>query len=79
MATDKNTAPETVEIFIERGASNDEPNLLVGINGVNYLLPKGMTSRVPKAVADEINRSRRAQASQDQRVDKMKDAAKLPE
>jgi len=46
-----------VEVFIPRGADREDPNLFVGINGVNYLLPRGKKSMVPKAVADEIARS----------------------
>lgn len=75
MATEKQN---TVEVFIERASGNDDPNLMVGINGVNYILPKGKTSRVPQAVADEINRSRRAQSAQDQNIDQMKDKAVQP-
>ena len=51
---------ERVEIFIPRGADREDPNLFVGINGVNYLLPRGKKSMVPQAVAREIERSGRA-------------------
>lgn len=51
------------KIFIPRGSDNEEPNLFVAINGVNYLLPKGKESTVPKAVADEIRRSWMAQTA----------------
>ena len=74
MATEK----ELMDIFIERPSGNDEPNLMVGINGVNYLLPKGMTSKVPKVVYDEIMRSRKAQEKQDQTMSELKEAAKQP-
>ena len=60
-----------VEVFIPRGGDRADPNLFVGINGVNYLLPRGKKSMVPEAVAAEINRSDRAAdrlyASMDQR------------
>ena len=46
-----------VEVFIPRGADREDPNLFVGINGVNYLLPRGKKSKVPAAVAAEIKRS----------------------
>lgn len=46
-----------VEVFIPRGSDREDPNLFVGINGVNYLLPRGKKSRVPEAVAAEIKRS----------------------
>ena len=60
-----------MEIFVPRGNANDDPNLLVGINGVNYLLPRGKASMVPKAVATEIRLSLRAQQIQDENIDKM--------
>ena len=53
-------AEERVEIFIPRGSDREDPNLFVGINGVNYLLPRGKKSMVPKAVAQEIERSGKA-------------------
>ena len=28
------------EVFIPRGADREDPNLFVGINGINYLLPR---------------------------------------
>ncbi len=46
-----------IEVLIPRGADREDPNLFVGINGVNYLLPRGKKSRVPQAVAAELNRS----------------------
>ena len=49
-----------VEVFIPRGGDRADPNLFVGINGVNYLLPRGKKSLVPAAVAEEIARSDRA-------------------
>lgn len=71
---------ERVEIYIERASGNDEPNLFVSVNGYNCLLPKGKTSLVPKSVADEINRARRAQQKLDATIDALKEAAaKQPE
>ena len=70
------TMEELEEISIPRGYANDEPNLLVGVNGVNYLLPKGKKSKVPKYVADEIRRSWRAQEAMDQHIDEMLEASK---
>ena len=46
-----------VEVFIPRGADREDPNFFVGINGVNYLLPRGKKSKVPAAVAAEIKRA----------------------
>jgi hypothetical protein len=67
---------ERVEIFIEKGYANDDPNLFVSVNGVNYLLPKGKKSMVPAHVADEINRSKRAAQKQDENIDQMLEASK---
>ena len=61
-----------VEVFVPRGADREDPNLFVGINGVNYLLPRGKKSMVPKAVADEIARSDLAAERFYESVDGMK-------
>lgn len=66
---------ERVDIYIERAMGNDEPNLFVSVNGVNYVLPKGKTSSVPKHVADEIERSRKAQRMLDENIDRLLKAA----
>lgn len=54
-----------VKVFVPRGASNEEPNLFISVNGVNYLLPKGKESLVPAAVAAEYNRAMKAQERRD--------------
>ena len=46
-----------IEVFIPRGGDRADPNFFVGINGVNYLLPRGKKSMVPAAVAAEIERA----------------------
>ena len=67
---------ERVDLFVDKGYANDEPNLIISVNGVMYLLPKGKTSKVPKFVADEYYRSRKAQQSLDEKVEKMLEASK---
>lgn len=67
---------ERVEIFVPRGYANDEPNLLISVNGVNYLLPRGKTSKVPKFIADEFHRAKKAQETLDKRKDEMLEASK---
>lgn len=62
---------ERVEIFIPRGFGNEEPNLFVAVNGVNYLLPRGKKSLVPAWVAEEIRRAGKAQELLDSRIDTM--------
>ena len=72
MAT-TNTKPvdERVEIYIPRGAANDDPNLFVSVNGENFILPKGKTSKVPPHIAAEIKRSMKAQERQDENSDRL--------
>ncbi len=62
---------DRVEVFIPKGGANEEPNLFVAVNGVNYLLPKGKTSLVVPAVAEELALSRKAQQRQDSHIDEM--------
>ena len=54
-----------VKISVPRGASNEDPNLFISVNGVNYLLPRGKDSLVPRQVAAEYHRSLWAQERQD--------------
>ena len=58
-----------VKVFIPRGNANDDPNLFVGVNGVNYLLPRGKESMVPKHVAAEIERSQKAEITKAENQD----------
>jgi hypothetical protein len=51
---------ERVELFVPRGSSNEDPNEIIGLNGVLYVLPKGKKSLVPAAVAEEYYRAQRA-------------------
>lgn len=72
------TKKDRVEVYIPRGAANDEPNLHVGVNGVNYVLPKGKKSMVPPHVKAEIDRSFAAQVKMDERVDALLKEANKP-
>lgn len=74
--TTTEAADDRVEIYIPKGAANDEPNLFVGVNGVNYLLPKGKKSLVPAHVAAEIERSFKAQEVMDEHIEEMVEASK---
>lgn len=69
-------APAREDVYIPKGYANDEANLFVSVNGVNYLLPKGKTSNVPAHVAAEIRRSLKAQEAYDQRKDDLLEASK---
>lgn len=73
------TTKETrVELFIPKGLANDEPNLVIGVNGVNYVLPKGKKSMVPPYVKAEYDRSIAAQNKMDERVDALLKEANKP-
>ena len=64
MANTKDNSRE--DVSIPRGGDREDPNLFVGINGMNYLLPRGKTSSVPPAVAAEIRRAERAREALDE-------------
>lgn len=80
MANNENKASKAadnrVEVFVPKGYANDDPNLFVSVNGVNYLLPKGKKSLVPDFVAAEIERSKRAAEKQDEKMEQMLEASK---
>ena len=63
---------EMVDVFIERDPSDENPNLVIGINGKNWVMPRGETSRVPRYVADEYERAREAQYKADKTVNEMR-------
>ena len=77
MAETKTTkANDRVEIFVPRVSGNTDPNLVIVINGKNYVMPKGKTSLVPKAVAEEWERKKRAQYKMDDAIFEMVEQAK---
>ena len=78
MSTTEKTTEKRKDVFIEKGYVNDEPNQFISVNCKNYLLPKGETSKVPEHIADEIERSRRAQRKQDKNAAKLLEKAKQP-
>ena len=65
-----------VDVFIPKGYANEDPNMFVSVNGVNYLLPRGKTSKVPPEVAEEIKRAFKAQEAMDAHIDEMLEASK---
>ena len=65
-----------VKIHIPRGASNEDPNFYIKVNGVHYVLPKGQDHMVPPHIAYEFERSKRATETQDENRSRLMDAAK---
>lgn len=61
-----------VDLFVDRDPSDDNPNVVIGFNGKNYVMPRGDVSRVPKYIKDEYERSKRAQYKADKTVAELK-------
>lgn len=72
------TEDKRVELFVPKGAANDEPNLVIGVNGKNYILPRGKKSMVPDFVKAEYDRSVAAQEKYDSTVDELLKKANEP-
>ena len=67
-----------VDLTVPKGYINDDPNVFISLNGKNYLLPKGKTSRVPCAVKAEYERAVRAQEALDARSANLLEKANKP-
>ena len=67
--------PKMVELFVPRGASVDEPNVVISVNGKNWVLPKGKSSKVPDFVKYEYERAQRAKEAMDVRAAEMAEKA----
>ena len=63
---------EKVDLFIPRG----KEDVLIGVNGVMYLLPQGKTSQVPPEVAAEYRRSQQALEIAEANRDRLKSKSK---
>ena len=67
-----------VDLHVPKGVAGDDPNVFISINGKNYLLPKGKTSKVPPFVKAEFERSQRAQEALDKKSDSLLEKTKGP-
>ena len=86
--TPETTTPETttpkslkekyVDLYVPKGQANDDPNEFISINGKNFLLPKGKTSKVPVYVKEEFDRSQRAQEALDAKSEALIQKASAP-
>lgn len=63
-----NPDEELVDLFVDRDPSDENQNLLISVNGKNFLMPRGEVSRVPKYIRDEYERSKRAQYKADKTI-----------
>ena len=66
---------DLVELTLPRGYSADEPNQIISVNGKNWVLPKGKTSKVPAFVKYEYDRAIRAKEAMDVRAAEMAEKA----
>lgn len=66
---------ERVKVTIQRARKGEDPNYFVGVNGVNYLIPKGETVEVPPEVAYEIERAQSAEDYMYDQADELKSKA----
>lgn len=53
---------DRVEVFLP--PKKDEPDKLVGVNGVMYQIPRGKPCKVPRHIYDELKRAERAEIHQ---------------
>lgn len=67
-----------VDLFIPKGYVNEEENFFISVNGKNYLLPRGKTSKVPPCVKEEYDRAMRAQEALDRKSEELIAKAKQP-
>ncbi len=61
MAETTQKTNDKVKVTIPRARNGEPEDLFVGINGVNYRIPKGKAVEVPDFVAAEIERSQAAE------------------
>lgn len=76
--TEKPKNEKRVQLMVPRGRSNEDPNLLISVNGMNYLLPRGKMVSVPAHVAYEYNRALRAEAALYEKQDEMIKQGQMP-
>lgn len=67
-----------VKITLPKARGTEPKELFVGVNGVNYLIPKGKPVEVPDYVAAEIARAQAAEDFEDDEKMRMADEAKKP-
>ena len=67
--------PKTVDLVIPRGPAFEDPNVIISVNGKNWVLPKGKTSKVPVCVKYEYDRAMRAKEALDLKAAEMAEKA----
>ena len=72
------TGDNYVKLYVPRGNAGDDPNVFISINGKNFLLPRGVESKVPAYVKEEFERSMRAQEAFDRKSAALLEKASNP-
>lgn len=75
MTAEEGSGGGRVSVAVPRCGEREDPNLFVGINGVNYLLPRGKKSVVPASVALELDRAEAARDKMEDYRDLRRDKA----
>ena len=57
-------------VNLPRARGSEAREVFVGVNGINYLIPKGQAVAVPECVADELNRAAAAERFMDEEKDR---------
>lgn len=60
MAKNEIISDGLVDVYIPRTEAKGEEQVVIGINGVNTLIPRGVRVRVKPEVAEELRRSEAA-------------------
>lgn len=74
-ASELQSSEDLVEVHIPVG-NRDDPNFVVSINDNRWIMPRGSKQRVPRFVAEEIERSRLADEHRYRMQQEMIDNAK---
>ena len=72
-------AKEEIEYYIDEGSIKSNKNVNVSINGVQYIIPKGQTVKIPRGVSEIIDNSKRQRAAAFGLQDKRKAAFEAAE
>lgn len=65
---DVKATEEIVEVFLPK-VPGETPSVWVGVNGEGWQFPRGKKTKVPKRVADVLERSQQAQDDADEYSD----------
>lgn len=78
MSETKTKKVNRVDVYVPRNGNSSDPNVIVSVNGVNYLLPRGKKSSVPDFVALEYYRGVAAENALYAHKEKMIEQAQDP-